>query len=170
MKFKILFFIAILASTALIFGCGGEPVNNSANGTNTNTANNANSGDDSLGAKPDEKRTVQNNAPTLTPVFKAYCAAFVAKDDAALRKIYSKETIASFEEGMKADGINSLSEYLAADDVTNELCEVSNEVITGDTAVAQIKVKSAPSGMDVVFVKEGGEWKLTNRRPMDDNE
>ena len=71
---------------------------------------------------------------------------------------------------MKADGINSLSEYLAADDVTNELCEVSNEVITGDTAVAQIKVKSAPSGMDVVFVKEGGEWKLTNRRPMDDKE
>lgn len=158
-----LLIIAIL-SAFLLAACGGEP-------TNTNTAPNKNTvpvntnGSSVLTPTTPTPEATTNNAPTLTPVYKAYCAAWVKKDEAALRKIYSSDTIADFEKTMKADGIKSLVDFLSDDKASNELCEARNEKITGDTATAEVKTLGYPNGILVVFVKENGEWKLTNRRP-----
>ena len=153
-------FCAIL----LIFmlACGGPPAANS-NGPNTNVAN-GNTKDPLAVATPTPESTT-NNAPTLTPVYKAYCSAMVKKDEAALRKIYSSDTIKDFEEQMKADKIKSLIKFLEVEQVSNELCEVRNEQISGDSAVAEVKTIGYPKGFKVLFIKEGGEWKISNKRP-----
>lgn len=143
--------------------CGSDIAINT-NTANSNTANvtktNANSPVAVTTPTPDQ---VNNNAPTLTPVYKAYCAAVVKKDDAAIRKFFTSDTLKSFEDGMKDEGIKKLSEYV--DKVTNEVCEVSNERIKGDKAVAKVKTVSYPNGFEVLFVNENGEWKMSNMDP-----
>ena len=90
----------------------------------------------------------------------------VKKDEAALRRIYSSDTIKHFETEMKADGVKSLIKHLEGEEASLEVCDARNERITGDEAVAEITAKWAPNGgAKVVFVKEAGEWKITNRIP-----
>jgi len=157
--------ITAILSAFLLSACGDSTTNTDTS-PNKNTAPvNANTNRDTLAPTTPTPVATSNNAPTLTPVYKAYCAAWVKKDDAALRKIYSSDTIADFEKKMKADGIRSLSDYLSDDKASNELCEVRNEKITGDTATAEVKTLGYPNGITAVFVKENGEWKLTNRLP-----
>ena len=165
MQFKILFFTILFAFSLSMIGCGGtETAVNSpnTNAANTNTAK-TNSNNPLAVSTPTPSQTT-NNAPTLTPVYKAYCAAMVKKDEAALRKIYSSDTIKDFEEQMKADNVKSLVKFLD-EEASLEVCEVRNERINGDEAVAEIIAEWAPNGAKVVFVKESGKWKITNRIP-----
>jgi hypothetical protein len=154
-------------SAILAVGCGGGETENT-NAVNTRTANTNAARPNSnnpLAVTTPTPEQITNNAPTLTPVFKAYCAAMVKKDEAAVRKFYSQDTLKSFEEQMKDENIKSLTEFLADDRVTNEVCEVSNERIMGDRAVGKVKTVSYPNGYDVLFVKENGEWKMSNMDP-----
>lgn len=158
----------ILSMIAALSACGGanDNASNAANNSNTSAVGSpANTSKDPIAAQTATPQPTSNNAPTLTPVYKAYCAAWVKKDEAALRKIYSSDTIKEFEKNMKEDGIKTLTEYLSEDKASNELCEVRNEKISGDTATAEVRTLGYPSGITVVFVKENGEWKLTNRFP-----
>ncbi|MBK9528937.1 MAG: hypothetical protein IPO41_11615 [Acidobacteria bacterium] len=67
---------------------------------------------------------------------------------------------------MKEEKAKSLIKFLeSTDKVSGEPCELTNETITGDKAVARMKTNKAPNGMAIEFVKEGGEWKMTNRSP-----
>jgi len=164
----IILYTAIL-STLLFAACGGSPeannsTSNKSNGNGVNANVNVAKKDPTAPETPTPEATT-NNAPTLAPVYKVYCAAWVKKDEAALRKIYSSDTIKDFEKQMKEDGIKTLVEFLSDDQASNELCEARNEKISGDTATAEVRTKGYPSGILVVFVKEGGEWKLTNKRP-----
>ena len=146
------FFIFALVFVSLFsFGCGGTANTDTAN---VNTAANT--------APKDENA---NSAPILTPVFKAYCDAWVKKDEAALRNVYSAATIKDFEAGMKEEKTKSLLKFLEDDAVTGTICEVRNEVITGDKAVAEIRLDKFPNGIKIRFVKENGEWKLTTESP-----
>ncbi len=157
--------ISVFAMSSVLAGCGGSEVPKNAGNTaaNTNTANGTKTNAANVVAvttpTPD---TEANAAPTLTPVYKAFCAAVVKKDEAAIRKFYSSDTLESFEEQMKGEGIKSLSEFLKDDKISNELCEISNERVKGDKAVARLKSGSCPNGCEVLFVKESGEWKLSN--------
>ena len=162
-KYLVLFF----AFTLFIAACGGGTTPPNANGGNSNAA--GGNSNNPLAVTTPTPETTTNNAPTFTPVFKAYCDAMVKKDEAALRKIYSSDTIKDFEEQMKADKIKSLMKFLEDDAVSGKLCEVRNEQIKGDEAVAEIRADSYPNGIKVVFVKEVGEWKLTNRSPAIDS-
>ncbi len=156
---------ALLAAALFSVACGGTtavPANKAATADNSDIAKENTSPLAAATAAPEQ---TTNTAPTLTPVYKAYCAAWVKKDEAGLRKVYSTDTIRNFESEMKADFIKTLVEYLSDDQVSNELCEVRNEQITGETAVAEIRTQGYPNGIKVVFAKEGGEWKLTNKRP-----
>ena len=146
-------------------GCGGGgPANVGTANTNLANVNVAKSNaNNPLAATTPTPEQTTNNAPTLTPVFKAYCAAMVKKNEAAIRKFYSQDTIKNFEEQMKDNDIKTLSKFLEDDGVTNELCEVRNEQIMGDTAIAEIRSTGYPKGFKITFVKENGEWKLTNR-------
>ena len=62
-------------------------------------------------------------------------------------------------------GASLAAGYLEDDAVSGKICEARNEVITGDKAVAEIRADSYPYGIKVEFVKENGEWKLTNKYP-----
>ncbi|MCC6328031.1 MAG: hypothetical protein IT174_05925 [Acidobacteria bacterium] len=170
MNIRNFLFVLISAAAFLLSGCGTEPTannaGNAANGgkTNSNTANSASPGGNSaVAVTTPTPGPVTNDAPTLTPVYKAYCAAVVKQDDAAIRKFYDAETLKNFEEQMKESKIKKLSEYV--DPVTIEVCEVSNERIKGDKAVAKVKTISYPNGFEVLFVKENGEWKMSSLDP-----
>jgi hypothetical protein len=167
---KVYLLIATVFTALLFSACGDSTttttnVNVTANRANNAAPVNANVDKDPLAAQTATPESTTNNAPTLTPVYKAYCAAWVKKDEAALRKIYSSDTIADFEKKMKLDGVKTLVDFLADDKASNELCEARNEKITGDTATAEVRTLGYPTGIVVVFAKENGEWKLTNRRP-----
>ena len=166
---KNLYIATLLATATLISACGGttETTNTSTANANANANRpaNANVNKDPLGTEKAVQEATTNNAPTLSPVYKAYCAAWEKKDDKALRSVYSSDTLQDFEQQMKEDNIRSLSEFLSEDNASTSLCEARNEKITGDTATAEVRTKGYPNGITVVFVKENGEWKLTNRRP-----
>jgi predicted lipid-binding transport protein (Tim44 family) len=165
---KKLFLPTALAAATLISACGGSTETPNANvaavNANANRAVNANKANP-IAAQTAAPEATTNNAPTLNPVYKAYCAAWEKKDEKALRTIYSSDTIRDFERQMKEDNVRSLGEFLAEDNASTSLCEARNEKITGDTATAEVRTKGYPNGITVVFVKENGEWKLTNRRP-----
>ncbi len=153
-------FVLIAALSAIIAACDGTAPANSGNG---NVA--ANDSSNPLATTKTEKEPTTNNAPTLTPVFKAYCDAWVKNNEAALRKVYSSDTIKYFEGLMKADKEKSLMKFLEDDKVSGTPCEVTNEEIAGDNAVARIISNKYPNGIKIVFVKENGEWKMTNKSP-----
>lgn len=172
MRSKLILFTAAAALSISAFGCGGPAnVSNTTGNANANGNINANVAKDNSNVvqttTPTPEQTV-NDAPTLTPVYKAYCAAMLKQDEAAIRKIYSSDTIKNFESQMKEDNIKSLLKFLEDEKGTGKLCEVRNEVITGDSAVAEIRADSYPNGIKIVFVKENGVWKMTNRSPTAD--
>ncbi len=43
--------------------------------------------------------------------------------------------------------------------------ETRNEQIQGDSAVAEMRGGSYPNGIKIKFVRENGEWKMTNESP-----
>lgn len=156
--------LAILAvsASALLSACGGNtPANNApVNNANPPKANKPSEVAVSTPAPP----TTTNNAPTLSAVFKGYCDAFRKKDEAGVRKVYSSETLKGFEAEMRTDKVTSLLKYLEDDAPVGE-CTVRNEVITGDKATADLVSGTYPEGIAIVFVKENGEWKMTNQSP-----
>jgi len=164
MRTQIVLTLALGMFSLALSGCGGPPANpvgGNANVTKTNTNNPL----ETTKKAPEE---VTNNAPTLTPVFKAYCEAWKNDDEAALRKTYSQSTLKFFEDEMKKEKTKSLIKFLqATDKVSGNPCEVVNEKIEGDKAQAKIRSDKYPNGIDVVFLKEGGEWKMTNMQPQD---
>lgn len=160
MRPLLIFTITIFA--IFLGACGGtaNAPNTPANAA-TNTASNASANNPVAVTTPTPEQTT-NNGPTLTPVFKAYCDAWVKNDEAALRKVYSADTIKEFEADMKVEKEKSLLKYLEMDKVSGNPCEVTNEQINGDKATARIRSDKYPNGIKILFVKEGGEWKMTN--------
>ena len=165
MRFQILIFSTILIFSILLTACtGGEqPKVNTTNGQTS--VNNPNKNTSALQPTTPTPEATTNEAPTVKPVFLAYCDAWTKKDEAALRKVYSQATLKFFEADMKAEKETSLFKHLDGDKVSNKLCEIRNEKVEGDVAVAEAKTEGAPNGYKVKFVKENGEWKLTNEFP-----
>lgn len=155
-----LFTVTAITTIGLaMIGCGGTTSNtNTANTTGTN----ANNPLETTKKQPEEAK---NNAPTMAPVIKAYCDAWAKGDDAALRKVYSAATLKKFEAGMKEEKAKNLIDFLKSDKIAGKVCEASNETITGDRAVVSFKAEKYPTGIKLVFVKENGEWKLTDEMP-----
>lgn len=166
MQTKIFFFCALVTISAALAGCGGGTT--TTPNTNTATAANTANSSDPLKTNKAEPEQVVNNAPTITPVFKAYCEAWQKMDEAALRKTYSAETLRQYEAEMKEEKTQSLLKMLATDKMEPAPCEARNEKITGDSAVATVVTSRYPNGIAVIFVKENGEWKMTNRSPAKD--
>ena len=170
MRYQFLLFITIL-SFSIIFaaGCGSQPATNSAannNAGNTNTAgavaaNNSNSL--ILTNKKTEAPTT-NNAPTLAPVVAAYYEALRKKDDAALRKAVSQDTLKTWEADMKEEKKTSLTAFLTElEPAPEKPFEVRNEKIEGDSGIAEIKGGSYGVWTPFKFVRENGDWKITDQ-------
>lgn len=170
MNFNKTLISTLILSAFILIGCSTtETPKNSANANiNTNAANavaETNTAPAFNTTKQPEAPTT-NNAPTITPIVMAFYNALKSKDDAALRKVYSQATLKSLEADMKADEMNSLYEFISTTEVIpDQPYEVRNEQIQGTTAVAEIRGGSYPNGIRRIFVKENGEWKMTNDSP-----
>ena len=162
MRFFILLFL-----TVFLIGCSTSENSNTAINTKPSAANSVTSNaDNPLNTTKAPEAATTNSAPTLSPVVQAYYAALKTKDDAALKKIYSQETLKSLEADMKADKKTSLSAFITeVEPVPDQPFEVRNEQIQGDTAVAEMRGGSYPNGIKIKFVRENGEWKMTNESP-----
>ena len=169
MRFYILLFFTIF-----LIGCSNTET--SVNTTNTNITtggggggvadNPMNTTNNPLNTTRMPKAATTNNAPTLAPVVQNYYAALQKKDDAALRKIYSLETLKSLETDMKSENKTSLVEFITElEPVPDKPFETRNEQIQGDTAIAEMSGGSYPNGIKIKFVRENGEWKMTNESP-----
>jgi hypothetical protein len=96
----------------------------------------------------------------------AYYEALKKKDDAALRKVISQDTLKMWEADMKDEKKTSLTGFLTdLEAVSEKPFEVRNERIEGDTAVAEIKGGNYGVWTPFKFVRENGEWKMTNQSP-----
>jgi hypothetical protein len=165
MPTKTIFFCVLVTLAALIAACGGGGgANTTSPNANSKTANTANT-NNPLETNKNAPETTVNNAPTLSPVFKAYCDAWVKGDEAGLRKVYSADTLKQFDADMKKEKATSLTKFLSTDKVSGTPCETRNEKVNGDSATATIVSNLYPNGIPAVFVKENGEWKLTNKSP-----
>ena len=162
MRFFILLFL-----TVFLIGCSTSENPNTAINTKPSAANSATSNTDNpLSTTKTPEVATTNNAPTLSPVVQAYYAALKTKNDAALKKIYSQETLKSLEADMKAEKKTSLSAFITElEPVPDRPFEVRNEQIQGDTAIAEMRGGSYPNGIKIKFVHENGEWKMTNESP-----
>jgi hypothetical protein len=170
MRFQFTILTAILIFTILLTACPSSETPNKT--ANTNAANvNANAPKTNAGnnntfntTKTPEVPTT-NNAPTITPVVKAYYDALKKKDDAGLRKVLTQDYIKSMEADMKAEGAKSLAAYMADIEDLTKPVEVRNEKIEGDKAVAELKGGTYVNWTPFEFAKENGEWKYTGNRP-----
>lgn len=171
MRSKLFTLSTIFAVSAVLAGCGGTETANNASGTNaanTNTA--AVNSNNPLAVSTPTPEATTNEAPTLTPVVRAYYDALKNKDSAAMRKVLSKDFVARIEEDMKDENKKDLAAYMAETDKAPEKpVEVRNEKIQGDKATAEIRGGVYPVWTPFAFVKEDGAWKFTGGSPALDN-
>lgn len=167
MRFQFIIFTTISAAALLSSACTSDAPANSANAVVVNkTANAAANSENPLTTTKTPEAATANAAPTLAPVVLAYYEALKRKDDAALQKVYSRETLKSLQADMKDEKKTSLTEFITeTEPAPDKPFEVRNEQIQGDAAVAEMRGGSYPNGIKVKFVKENGEWKLTNESP-----
>ena len=104
-----------------------------------------------------------NEAPTLGRVYMNICAALRRKDERSLERLYSEKSLESFRKEMRSEGVKTISKYLENDKASN--CYARDEQLIGDEGNATLYSNIFPKGIRVVFVKEKGEWKATNRSP-----
>jgi hypothetical protein len=154
---------AFLTALLLISGCGPsqDPSSNDSP-ANTDPAVSATPSDELGGIEKTPAPAEKVEAVTLGPVVEAFCDAMRKKDEAGLRRVYSKATLRSFEADMRADGISTLVEFLSNEPVGDK-CAVVNERIQGDVGEALVSTKTYPNGIMLKFVKEDNEWKMTNQ-------
>ncbi len=162
--------VILSASFILLTFSGCSTTETPTNSANTNAAANANiaraNTENPMGTTKKAEEATTNNAPTIKPLVMAYYEALKKKDDAALRKIYSRETLQSLESDMKEENAKSLAAFITdLEPAPDQPFEVRNEQINGDTAVAEMRGGSYPNGIKIKFVKENGEWKMTNESP-----
>jgi hypothetical protein len=169
MRYQILLLITILSFSFIFAGCGAAETtttnNSAATNTNANTAVVVNA-NNPVGTTTKPEAATTNDAPTLAPVVLAYYEAWKKKDDARLKKVFSQDTLKDFETGMKEDKKTSLSEWMStSEQVPDKPFEIRNEKIEGDKATAELRGGSYGVWTPFVFVRENGEWKMTNRSP-----
>ena len=99
-------------------------------------------------------------AASPTDVLKTFIEASKKKDVEAIKKTLSKGSLDLAEEAAKKQNI-TVDELFKKDDtkMSEELPELRNEKIEGDTAT--VEVKDNVGGYDTLpFVRENGGWKL----------
>ncbi|MGI8813262.1 MAG: hypothetical protein ACR2IH_12160, partial [Pyrinomonadaceae bacterium] len=122
----------IAASVIAAAGCDGTQTNTNANissntvavNKNAEKANSANP----LGVTTPTPEATTNDAPTLTPVVRAFYDALKKKDDAALKQVLSQDFIARVQSDMKDENRKDMAAFMAElDRVPEKPVEVRNE-------------------------------------------
>lgn len=177
MRLKNITFTFIILISIIGFACSSpEPNTNLENANLTNLTSQTNqpinidetNSNTVLNTKSTPEIVTTNEAPTLTPVYKAFCEAMKKKNEVALRKVLTKDTQDYWEKEMRSEEKNvPLVEYISETEAITDVgkCGVRNEKISGNTAVAEIRNENVPNGFVIKFVKENDEWKITNQSP-----
>ncbi|MDH3494909.1 MAG: hypothetical protein OEM82_15245 [Acidobacteriota bacterium] len=166
MRFQ-LYFVFVFSIFALSVCSGSRDSNEASNrGPNVN-ANPAPSASPSRSGILDADIQTPTPAPTveavtLKPLIASFCKARREKDEAALRKLYSAATLRNLMSEARAEGKKSITEYLEIEPV-GDRCSVVNERIVGETGEATVITETYPNGVRWTFVKEDGNWKLTDQ-------
>lgn len=166
MSFQNLFLTFLFIPLILQFGCFSGELSKDNNSKDLPKASNSGKTKPELNKPLSTKKTPLlekfNSAEKIAPVVKAYCDAMRKKDDAALAKVYSKTSLSQLQNDMSEEGTKSLSEYLSSEPVGDK-CEVRNEKIDGNTAIALVITETYPNGIQIKFMKEKNSWKMTNQ-------
>ena len=167
MTFNKILILTIAFLLVISSACSDSADTNTKPNVNSANANIANAETNSpVAVTTPTPAVTTNQAETIKPVVMAYYEALKTKNEAALRKVYSSDTLESLEKDMKSEGKKSLVQFVTeTDPVPDKPFEVRNEQINGDVAVAEIRGGSYPNGIRIQFVKENGEWKMTNINP-----
>lgn len=173
MRFQNLVFILIISIT--LTGCFSSETDTNSNAnkseiTNSDASNRnrINSTNESaqkapLGTETTPTPQKLNEAETLTPIVSAFCNAINSKNDAALQKVYSKEAWRTMQNYARQEGFSSVAAFMNDGEPVGNKCSVINEQISGSTAVARVTTETYPKGVELKFVKEGSEWKMTTQ-------
>ena len=159
--------ILILFVAVFLSACGGgssAPENNTANVSNAANAKSpaASPGVAASTQSPIVAPTVNASADSAAPcnVYAAYYAALLKKDEAALQKTLTRDSIRQLKAEAAADGDNTIVENLTAYSAPSPKMPACGGAIQGDAAMLQ--TKDAETGVVTMLraVKENGEWKL----------
>ena len=166
MRFQILLFIAILSFLFIFAGCEKQPATDNAVENKTVNTNAVAANSSGLSTTKAPETATINAAPTIAPVVQSYYDALKKKDDAGLRKVFSQSTLKSIAADMKEEKKTSLTDFISElEPAPAQPFEVRNEKIEGDTGVAEIKGGSYAVWTPLKFVRENGEWKMTDESP-----
>ena len=149
------------------FGCGGGDTATNAPNANSSNANSAQTpANNALDTVKKPEAATTNDAPTIAPVVHAYYDALKKKDAAAVRKVMERGFLETTEKEMKAEGKTDIIAYLTEfDELPEGKMQVRNEQISGNRATAELKGGSYGDWVKIVFVNEGGAWKISNEIP-----
>jgi len=163
MRFRNLFFTAILIFSIALIGCTNtETPSNKTDTKSANTNASTTNADNPLATTQKSEAATSNNAPTLAPVVQNFYEALNKKDEAGVKKYLSQSALKYWENEAKAEKKTALVYLSEAEDPTDEKREVRNEKIEGETAVAEIKGGSLGVWTPIKFVRENGEWKFAS--------
>ena len=167
MRLKVIISFAVLSLAVVIAGCGDSSTMSNTGNTNVANTNGAGTNTGAVNSVLEPTKApvaaTTNDAPTLGPVVHAYYDALKRKDAAAVRKVMSQGFLQSTESDMQAEGksdiIVALTEF---DKLPQNKMEVRNEQISGTRGTAQVKGGSYIDWTPMVFINEGGGWKISN--------
>jgi hypothetical protein len=166
MRFQFIIIVSIITFFSACKPTVETPKNSNVNAGNTTLTAKPEGNSGSLATTKIPEAPKVNDSESIKPVLLAHFEALSKKDEAGLRKVYSAETLKSFEADMKADKIATLVAFIADSEPNlKQSYEVRNEEIKGDSAIAEIKGGSFGVWTKMKFVKEGGTWKMTNESP-----
>jgi len=159
--------IAATAIAAMMLLAGCNKAGSNSNNAGANTTNNAGPAT-TPSATPTSTATTSTGDAGSTPTatFTAYYNAIKNNDAAAVKAIFSKDTIQALEEEAKQqkksfDDVFQEGLKSASAEVPAQLPEVRNEKIDGDRATLEIKDDKKGTWEPLHFVKEDGKWKVS---------
>lgn len=147
--------IAFIISVFILTACSSPQTANVA----VNLTNSANTTANTVAQN--QPQTMQPSATSPMETIKVLNEAAKTKNTEAIKRVVSKGTLALMEKTAQEQK-TTVDELLKKDDGApfEELPEMRNEKITGETATVEVKNNESGEWTALPFVKEDGVWKV----------
>jgi hypothetical protein len=109
-----------------------------------------------------------SSSPTV--VYKAFIAAAMKKDTAAMKEYISEDALKSLKDAAKSSG-KSEDELLKSFSENNDApVDISNEKIAADGKTASLEIKTKSEDKKTIYFVKEGSWKITPDKPAEKTE